>query len=44
MRNIKNKTPKKRNNYYNKNLNLAINKRRQGLKTLTEEHHSVLKI
>ena len=42
-RNIKNKTPKKRNNYYNKNLNSAVNKRRRGLKTLTEEHTSILK-
>ena len=43
-RNIKNKTPKERNNYYNKNLNSAIKKkRRQELKTLTEEHNSILK-
>ena len=42
-RNIKNKTPKERNNYYNKNLNSAINKRRWELKTLTEEHSSILK-
>ena len=42
-KNIKNKTPKERNNYYNKNLNSAINKRRQELKTLTEKHSSILK-
>ena len=42
-RNIKNKTPKERNNYYNKNFNSAINKRRQKPKRLTEEHSSVLK-
>ena len=36
-RNIKNKTPKERNNYYNKNLNSAINKKDKNLKTLTEE-------
>ena len=41
-RNIKNKTPKERNNYCNKNLNSAI-KRRRELKTLTEEHGSILK-
>ena len=35
-KNIKNKTPKERNNYYNKNLNSAVNKRRQELKLLTE--------
>ena len=34
-RKIRNKAPKERNNYYNKNLNSAINKRRQELKTLT---------
>ena len=44
-RNIKTKTPKGRNNCYNKNLNLAINKRRQELKILTTvEHSSILKI
>ena len=42
-RNIKNKTPKERNNSYNKNLNSAINKRRRELKTLIEEHSSILK-
>ena len=42
-RNIKNKTPTERNNYCNKNLNSAINKKRQELKTLTEEHSSILK-
>ena len=31
------------NNYYNKNLNLAINKTREELKTLTEKHNSVSK-
>ena len=42
-RNIKSKTPKERNNYYNKNLNSAINKKDKNLKMLTEEHSSILK-
>ena len=42
-RNNKNKTLKERNNYYNKNLNLAINKRGQELTMLTEEQSSILK-
>ena len=42
-KNIKNKTPKEKNNYYKKNLNSAINKRRQELKTLKEELSSILK-
>ena len=33
----------KRNNYYNKNLNSAINKKDKNLKMLTEEHSSILK-
>ena len=41
-RNLKKKTPKERNNYYNKNLNLAINKGILEPKTLTEEHSLVL--
>ena len=41
--NIKNKTPKERNYYYNKNLDSAIYKRSRELKTLTEEHSSILK-
>ena len=43
LRNIKSKTPKERNNSYNKNLNSAIDKRRQELKTLIEEHDCILK-
>ena len=42
-KNIKNKTSKERNNYYNNNLNSAINKIRQELKTLTGKHSSILK-
>ena len=42
-RNIKNKTPKERNKYCNKNLNSAISKRRRELKTLKEKHSSILK-
>ena len=42
-RKMKNKTPKERINCYPKNLNSAINKTKQELKTLTEKHILILK-